>query len=66
MDRREERREGRKRKVHTHTDTHIPFILPASSYCAWGCRDLADSAENKPPFPHLPESSEGETELNFN
>ena len=47
-------------RTHTHTCRYhiIPFILPASSYCAWGCGDLADRAENKPPFPHLPESSE--------
>ena len=51
-------------RIHTHAHTQIPiipFILPASSYCAWGCRDLADRAENKPPFPHLPESSEEQT-----
>ena len=56
---------------NTHTRTQIliiPFILPASSYCAWGCGDLADRAENRPPFPHLPESSEEQTkprELNI-
>ena len=72
-----ERERRREKKVHkrslcmelqieyTHTRMQIPiipFILPASSYCAWGCGDLADRAENRPPFPHLPESSEEQTQ----
>ena len=36
----------------------IPFIWLASSYWVSGCDDLRDKAENKPPWPHLPESSE--------
>ena len=39
---------------------YSPFIFPASVYCASGSGDLPAMAENSPPLPQLPESSEME------
>ena len=61
------RRNTRSCQARWHTATHTQSLLvlhiPTCTYLSsfqpahTGCRDLTDSAENKPPLPHLPESS---------